>query len=282
MQGKFSFPPHLRKLLTVFTITIVAVTIAATLYDFYTPPNALYLQTRLQQEGLLILSLYLIILTLINQADAWWKKYWRWVALLLPLVCWGAVLLLRLFPFDRFFHLSKEDRFFEISQVVVLLAGSGLSAWFGRDFWKKEKRKLAGLFFIFALGFFFVAGEEISWGQRIAEIEPSAKIQEINYQGEYTLHNLNVVHHQVFEVYLVLSFLALVLPLLTLVKPLRRFHDIVPSIYLTGFFLAAFSVYYGQWQGKISLPWQEPAEVFFYAGCVAWITQLWLLVRTSK
>jgi hypothetical protein len=43
-----------------------------------------------------------------------------------------------------------------------------------------------------ALALFFVAGEEISWGQRILGIKSSEFFQEKNAQGETNLHNLVV------------------------------------------------------------------------------------------
>ena len=46
--------------------------------------------------------------------------------------------------------------------------------------------------FIFALLFFFAAGEEISWGQRIFEVESSEFFLKNNAQGETNLHNLMV------------------------------------------------------------------------------------------
>ena len=45
---------------------------------------------------------------------------------------------------------------------------------------------------IFALLFFFGAGEEISWGQRIFDIESSEYFKENNAQAETNLHNLVV------------------------------------------------------------------------------------------
>ena len=45
---------------------------------------------------------------------------------------------------------------------------------------------LLGLFFMFG------AGEEISWGQRLFEIESSGFFDENNAQGEMNLHNLFV------------------------------------------------------------------------------------------
>jgi hypothetical protein len=42
-----------------------------------------------------------------------------------------------------------------------------------------------------ALLFFFGAGEEISWGQRIFNIATPEAIAEINYQQELTVHNLD-------------------------------------------------------------------------------------------
>jgi hypothetical protein len=43
-----------------------------------------------------------------------------------------------------------------------------------------------------ALLFFFGAGEEISWGQRIFNIATPEAIAEINYQQELTVHNLDI------------------------------------------------------------------------------------------
>lgn len=46
------------------------------------------------------------------------------------------------------------------------------------------------LLIIYALAFFFAAGEEISWGQRIFGVESSEFFKQNNYQGETNLHNL--------------------------------------------------------------------------------------------
>ncbi len=43
---------------------------------------------------------------------------------------------------------------------------------------------------LYALAFFFAAGEEVSWGQRIFSIESSDFFMANNYQGETNLHNL--------------------------------------------------------------------------------------------
>ena len=40
----------------------------------------------------------------------------------------------------------------------------------------------------------FVAGEEISWGQRLLGIETPVFLEEVNVQGELTVHNLRYVH----------------------------------------------------------------------------------------
>lgn len=47
-------------------------------------------------------------------------------------------------------------------------------------------------FLVLALVFFFGFGEEISWGQRIFNIETPAQWAEVNWQGETNLHNLNI------------------------------------------------------------------------------------------
>ncbi len=47
-------------------------------------------------------------------------------------------------------------------------------------------------YILFAFFFFFAAGEELSWGQRIFNIQSGEFFQQNNLQGETNLHNLQV------------------------------------------------------------------------------------------
>ena len=83
----------------------------------------------------------------------------------------------------------KEDGWIENLTAVVLLAAGIIlliRLWTGRS---------KGWIFILVTGlgclaFLFVAGEEISWGQRIFDRESSEFFQDNNAQGETNLHNL--------------------------------------------------------------------------------------------
>lgn len=87
---------------------------------------------------------------------------------------------------------AVEDGIVEYGTAIMLLFISILCIY--RLFKiRKEKPVLWKLgTFVFALLFFFGAGEEISWGQRIFEIESSEFFKENNAQSETNLHNLVV------------------------------------------------------------------------------------------
>lgn len=86
----------------------------------------------------------------------------------------------------------QEDGIVEWLTLLGLI--SGCIVCFSRAV--KLRRFKSGwfLFVTIALGFalFFVAGEEISWGQRILGIQSSEFFKERNSQGETNLHNLVV------------------------------------------------------------------------------------------
>jgi hypothetical protein len=87
---------------------------------------------------------------------------------------------------------AREDSWIEWWTVVALLAGSGLNLYRGIVL-----RKSRGLFFsacLFLLSglYFFGAGEEISWGQRLFSVESNEFFLRHNSQGETNLHNLIV------------------------------------------------------------------------------------------
>ena len=85
---------------------------------------------------------------------------------------------------------------------------------------------------VYALAFFFAAGEEISWGYRLFDREASAFFLENNAQGETNIHNLVVGDVKLVKTVfgsglsVVILLYLLVLPLLyTRVGVLRRFAD---------------------------------------------------------
>ena len=59
--------------------------------------------------------------------------------------------------------------------------------------WRTGRRAYAALFGLATLGMIFVAGEEISWGQRLLGLETPDDLEEINKQGETNLHNIGGV-----------------------------------------------------------------------------------------
>lgn len=89
--------------------------------------------------------------------------------------------------------LIQEDGLVEtIGTAGFFLTGLGfLGAWWRHKrpfFWLKQFSYL-GL----AALFIFVAGEEISWGQRIFGFATPDELREINTQDEFNFHNLEVI-----------------------------------------------------------------------------------------
>jgi len=87
---------------------------------------------------------------------------------------------------------SAEDGPVEWITAIMLFLISALSIFHLFTLWgyKKISWKLGTILFI--LLFFFAAGEEISWGQRIFGVESGEFFQQNNAQGETNLHNLVV------------------------------------------------------------------------------------------
>jgi hypothetical protein len=102
-------------------------------------------------------------------------------------------------------------------------------------------------FLVLALVFFFGFGEEISWGQRIFNIETPDQWAEINRQGEINIHNLNVFHgtflnntDRLFALFW--GTLMVGVPLVSLYRPLGKFFKKVMPIFPIWFsFLFVFN-----------------------------------------
>ena len=115
-----------------------------------------------------------------------------WIIACLPIV--GAFAVFMTYfnrPLYRF--VTTDDGPIEWSQFIcyalACVAGAGIA----------YKRFKAGhpwqalLFLGFAFANFFIAGEEIAWGQRIFGLQTPDELKAINHQGEITVHNIQIV-----------------------------------------------------------------------------------------
>jgi hypothetical protein len=91
--------------------------------------------------------------------------------------------------------LTQEDGPLENATAAAFLVASGLAALLylrsisGNDLLLLKTRKNV-FFLLLALAFFFGAGEELSWGQRIVGFESPELFKERNIQKELNFHNL--------------------------------------------------------------------------------------------
>lgn len=89
--------------------------------------------------------------------------------------------------------LTKEDRVLEWLQFTVLVLAAVIIAKVALHLRREEKLPLALVWGLFAVGCVVIAGEEIAWGQRILGLETPPALDEINHQGQITVHNIRRV-----------------------------------------------------------------------------------------
>lgn len=178
---------------------------------------------------------------------------------------------------DKLFF--TEDGYFETAGALGLFATAGL---FFYGFFRTLKNPIKEnthwvkrvAFLGFALIAFFGAGEEISWGQRIFNIQTPEALNSVNAQGELTVHNIAVNGVQLnfetaFDVFWfsVVVLLPLGIMFIPLVRNLAR--KFFPALYLPigGLFLlnylwakAAKTLYAGVYTYEDMVPFAQAVQ----------------------
>jgi hypothetical protein len=142
-----------------------------------------------------------------------------------------------------FVALTEESGLVETIGALGLLAAAILfGAAFlrsGRPEHRPDHSTLKRLFYLaLVIVFLFGAGEEVSWGQRLFDIEPSEAIREASTQDEINIHNLELpgggtlsaLALRLFNLFW-LIFAVLIPATATVYQPARRFFErFVPVI----------------------------------------------------
>jgi hypothetical protein len=130
------------------------------------------------------------------------------------------------------YQYTVEDGLIEWLTVLALLATMVICfrrAWLLR---RQAKPLFLAMTVFFGLAFLFGAGEEISWGQRIFNIESSEFFKQYNAQGETNLHNTIINDTKINKLVfgkgigiLFLFYLAVFIPLYHKKTAFRSFVD---------------------------------------------------------
>jgi hypothetical protein len=153
----------------------------------------------------------------------------------------GAALALAYFAPERYDPLMEEDRAVEWATVALYLAAAIVRGYHA----VQSRRIFDGLVALFCL---FVAGEEISWGQRLIGYIPPAAFLEHNTQQETNIHNFaDVFGRPKWMLILALAGFGLLLPALaratsTTRRLLERAGATAPAPAFVPWFLAAVAL----------------------------------------
>jgi hypothetical protein len=95
---------------------------------------------------------------------------------------------------DLFVWLTAENSVMEWLQFLLILACSAIFARLSVRMFQSRQPGIGALCLLIALGSFFVAGEEIAWGQHIFSWSTPEALAAVNVQQETTLHNISSAH----------------------------------------------------------------------------------------
>ncbi len=207
--------------------------------------------------GIAILPNYLLI------------KYGKLILLIAPVVSLYIVAVFNVWPFNFLIELTKEDHLIENSQFIVLCVAAlyiGIKAYTNRGFHR-------WLFIAVCVILVFIAGEEVSWGQRTLNIRPAQYFMRQNIQQETNVHNLVIIGYRpIVFAYLLTGFFCGLVPLLIRLVPHKHMPPIIqkymPRWYLIFYFLpvALYNVVTMIFIGHTIGNFAEPVELLLNFG----------------
>lgn len=152
--------------------------------------------------------------------------------------------------FTRFYslYISGEDGFVEYFQFLFYLLSCLLSLFLVLVNLKRNKLNIATCYLLLATALFFISMEEISWGQRILQLETPGDLFENNVQGEISLHNIDFFHKYLLHpAFIVIGFIGAfgwaLFPKVFSTKFKQFYKEFIPEKTLMLYFLPTFILF---------------------------------------
>ena len=158
---------------------------------------------------------------------------------------------------DLYYRLVQEDHWLEWATVWAFLLAAAAAAWAAHHQWWRHRRVP---WFPLGLGLFcvFVAGEEISSGQRLLGFTPPEYFLTDNFQQELNVHNIVASDLRQLAFQLIVLGYGVALPLAAAIPATGRLLSwlavvsppsaLMPAFAVTAAFYAAYPLEYaGEW-----------------------------------
>lgn len=213
----------------------------------------------------------------------------RLLAFLFPIALFFIFLCIKLALPDAYKSLINEDGFLEDTQALVYFSSSVIAFIITRIFFSNRMWVLSTLYGILAIGLLFICFEEISWAQRIFDIENSVFFETNNVQKEISIHNLDTVQPLLHDIYMLIGAYG---ALAWLFKPAlqgnagRIVNFVVPDWFVSPYFFfvgliyVLFEFYPPQPGGFLVWRDQEPAELMLSLGFLVFVFSKFVKLRS--
>ena len=186
-------------------------------------------------------------------------------------------------------RIIQEDALLESLQAAFYVIAAALALSTGLTHTAQKRRRLGAWYALLALAFFFVALEEISWGQRLFQVTSPAYFVGNNFHHEINLHNLLIVQAWLHPLYILATGYG-AFAWVALRRPARadRLPHLAPPGYLMPYFLTPCIVYVVMTyvappdvNHLLHFRDQEPAEFLLALGLLLWMADQYLASRPA-
>lgn len=174
---KISFPKQLLKLNLIFIVPIYLTALFLGIMEFTHYPNYVLSNFEIHYQVFSYFSFLAIAIAAINLDQKILKKQFKKLLFFTPLILIAMALVIWFWPMNAFIELMKEDHLIEQLQSVFFFSGA-LIALTGAIKIFSTQKLIFIIYLLMSIALFLIAGEEISWGQRIIGFE-TEKIKEL-------------------------------------------------------------------------------------------------------
>jgi len=201
--------------------------------------NYAFTKYHILSDELLWFSIIFAGLVTISLPVAYLRLRARELLFILPLFLYAPMLYVCLEYPKVFTELNAEDKLIEYSTAIFFLIGSLGIFWLVN---RTGPRWLRMVILFGGLFIFCIAGEEVSWGQRLLNIKTPEYIARNNTQHELTIHNLHPVYSRIVPTYIFFGFvIGVIVPMLKkLLSWQPRWRQLSWRAWLPGFTTALF------------------------------------------